>query len=256
VQRVLRFVDGFTVAAAVLAALVCLIGIFQAVQSLFGAPDRFTAPNASLSGKPIHLRGGRGQEIDLYIVDDVSLAGLWASETGLKLSLASDETGFETSFEVVPPEEKDWDEDIATTSSTDHELEIPVSFTVPDAPGPEAQTLRGAITGDFLYPRSTGERTFDEVSTSLEIPVTLDVLNDEDAAAQVGATTGWHVRQLVARVLGLLAVFTFAITRARTLNPQPNEHRRRWELALRAVAGAGVWFVVAGVWLFPGLFGT
>ena len=239
IQRALRFLAGLTTAAAIILALIAPIYGIPAVGSLLGFSEASTVPNVGVRDPLLRLAGGRGDEVDFFIVHQ-SHDCKWASPTGITLILGRDGDGRQM-IEVVEAKEQDWEESVAEGLC---DVEIGASFTVPDVPGPTTQTVSGSLEGQFIYPRSTVGDSFEDVTVYLDIPVTLEVVSaDEGARLRSSRRRPVLILGLLAG-LGLLASVSYFVARARWLD-EDRTRKGRWEPLLLMVSGAAVWALLA-----------
>lgn len=248
----LRFVAGLTVAAAVVVALVGVFAIVRVVGDLIGAPTPYSATTIGLQDSTLDLVGASGDEVTFYLADD-SVKGLWAAPSGVRLDLDNKETGFATSAEVIAAKRKDWDDPVFFRSQpgrrSGHEFEIRGSFTVPDVPGPETQTLTGRVEGEFLIPGATEDGThFFTVSRSLDTPTTLRVVSAEESERIGSDFRAVRWRWILLGFLYVITAFAYAISYGMW---KDREQTRRWEPYLTLAAGIAVWASFAALWLEP-----
>lgn len=240
-DRVGKLLAKLTMAPATVVALLIAVSFFSdSPGSALGAPAV-----GLREGQELNLVGARGEEVEFAIKDN-SLGGRWASETGIELTLRN-ESGFQRSFEIAGPEEKDWDDSLTVSSRSDHEFEILASFDVPDVPGPETQMLTGAISGDFEYPDATGDESFSDVSETLDIPVTLELVSPEEAEEIRSPVETQKRLRLLVGIPTILICFAYIIIWASWKDRELVG--KRWVIPVLVALGAAVWGLGALSWV-------
>jgi hypothetical protein len=129
------------------------VAAFSAIRSmtLMNQPALDPSPSAWVGlerGVLDDLVGARGEPIEFQIVGH-SLGGLWASPTGLSLTLVDDHSNFRVTMPVVAATRRSWG---SFVSGEDADFSIPVSFQIPYAAFVH-RTLVGSITGTVEVPR-------------------------------------------------------------------------------------------------------
>lgn len=233
-------------------ALLGTFASFQAIDDLIGAPTPYSAETVGLEGESLDLVGARGDELTFYLAD-TSVKGLWAAPSGLRLAVGNDDTGFSTSPETIAPKQKDWEDPVFWSSQPGFrdpgEFEIRGSFAVPDAPGPETQTLIGILEGEFLYPGKTEDGMhFSTESLELEIPATVAVVSAAEGERLASDFRALRWRRIALGALYAIIAFGFVISYGMW---RDREQTRRWEPYLTLLAGVAVWASLAGLWLEP-----
>lgn len=182
-------VVGVVAAAVIISPVVGGAALFYSFRGVTSPEIQIVgAPRAPESLPPIPTLVGAPGERLRFTLTGVTVRGLWASDTGLRFSLGTQD------FPITGPRAKGWDDSIKTSSRSDHEFEIGGSVVLPSTPVVARQTLQGTIRGDLDYPRASGERGFSDASTTLAVPVTVQVVPPaEAAAARAGERKGARV---------------------------------------------------------------
>jgi hypothetical protein len=183
-----------------------LIGIafYLAVVS-YTAFFHYTAVN----GHQLSIVATRGETISLHVNVEHSVAGHWASASGLQLQLNG--VG---SFLIVPPKDVDWSGTITTSGSSDVEtVAIGGTFTLPFAlAGTAHRVLDGVLSGVVDYPLRSDYVTptpgdyslpspfnYENIALAVTIPIQIEVLPQDQAP--------WRAHEILlyaTAVLGLL----------------------------------------------------
>lgn len=150
---------------ALFVALACLISFKSHAESY----THYSAfPNV-----PLNITAAPGQEIFVTITADQSLNGFWAS-TGLSLTLDSPASFFAP---VVAPHDDNWGSLFQTSLDTpNRDIVMDGSFTVPTPGAAGMSVLRGKISGGLTYPVSEDVAYFREQTTTLSIPVVIQLI--------------------------------------------------------------------------------
>lgn len=221
-----------------------------AIFDLAGAPGPYSVPTVGLEGESLELVGARGDELSFYLTD-FSPSGHWAAPGGLRLELGSEDTAFRTSAEAIAPRQKDWEDPVFYTGTqpafkAGHNFEIRGSFTVPDVPSPETQTLTGRLRGEFLYPGTEVERlNFTTTHLELDILASLEVVSAEEAerlrSDYRAERWGMIGLGILYTVVGLGYALSYGMGKDR-------EQTRRLEPYLTLALGVAVWASFAALW--------
>jgi hypothetical protein len=236
-----RFLAKITVGVA---GVLALLSALSFVQDTPGSPLGAPAVGVA-SGEELELVGVRGEDIEFAIIDN-AVGGRWASETGLSLTVRSEETGFERTFDVAEPEEKDWDDSLVVSQRSDHEFDIRAEFELPDVPGPETQVLTGTITGDFQYPDASGSDSFSDVQLDLAIPVTLRVVTESEAEELRAPAQTTKLLRFLVGIPAVVISFAYIIIWASWRDGELSG--KRWPVPWMVGLGAGVWILGAISW--------
>ena len=143
--------------AIALAAVSALFGVRSV--TLLNQPELDSDPDAwvALEGGSLTLVGAAGEPIE-FRLESVSISGLWASPTGLSLTLEEPGSKFRVTVPVVAPRSREWGDAIGVSGQPDDRgLSIPVSFQIPSDPDLVHRTLDGLITGTVEVPRRSFE---------------------------------------------------------------------------------------------------
>jgi hypothetical protein len=135
-------------------ALSALFGVRSV--TLLNQPELASDPNAwvALEGGSV---GAPGEPIE-FRLESVSISGLWASPTGLSLTLEEPRSNFRVTVPVVAPRNREWGDAIGVPGQPDDRgLSIPVSFQIPSNPDLVHRTLDGLITGTVEVPQRSFE---------------------------------------------------------------------------------------------------
>jgi hypothetical protein len=149
-----KFAFYLAIALAVVSALVGVRSV-----TLLNQPELDSDPDAwvGLEGGSLTLVGAAGEPI-AFRLESVSISGLWASPTGLSLTLEEPRSNFRVTVPVVAPRSREWGDAIGVSGqSDDRGLSIPVSFQIPSNPDLVHRTLDGVITGTVEVPRRSFE---------------------------------------------------------------------------------------------------
>jgi hypothetical protein len=149
-----KFAFYLAIALAVVSALAGVRSV-----TLLNHPELYSDPDAwvALEGGSLSLVGAAGEPIE-FRLEGVSISGLWASPTGLSLTLEEARSNFRVTVPVVAPRRREWGDAIGVSGQSDERgLSIPVSFQIPSDPGLVHRTLDGVITGTVEVPRRSFE---------------------------------------------------------------------------------------------------
>lgn len=121
---------------------------------------------------PLDIQAARGQTVDITIGWADSVNGDWAS-SGLTLRF----DGQNTAIEIIPPQAKDWNDQITTISQFSYKgINIYATFSIANYAGPVTETLTGTIQGQITYPQHVGGEYFQDTTDDVSLPVRLHLI--------------------------------------------------------------------------------
>jgi hypothetical protein len=130
-----------------------------------------------MNGQKLRIVAARGETISFsFNLDDALNVPYWGSHgIGLIFNAPSAQT-----IAVVAPQEADTGYALYVNGQAGTGITITRSITIPPIGGPETETIQGNIKGDMIYPITIGSGTFDDHSTTFNVPVELDLVSETD----------------------------------------------------------------------------
>ena len=162
------------------------------------------------NGEVLKITTARGERVQWKVIGSKSVAGHWASPTGLVLTLKNPETGWVTTVEVAPASEPTWDESIQISKYSGAAVVIEGELTLEEVAGAETQTISGEVVGRIVYPEWINAATFVNRSEDVMIPVEVRLVSSERSALLKQESTDARKKELASGrmfivVSGLLA---------------------------------------------------
>lgn len=164
----------------VIVLLVLAVTVHKLINDLTGPPvARFSDIKDSDKVEGVlRMVGARGRSTDWAFRGP----SLWAAPDGLTFMLRNAQTGQEFKIHAAPPSKPSWSRiRSSSTKIFGHEPTTSGSFTLPELPAPELQSLEGRLHGVIIVPEtqwvpSEARTGYKNVPRILDIPVRLDVI--------------------------------------------------------------------------------
>ncbi len=135
------------------------------------------------SGDPLNVVASPGKAVNLIITARQSIKGYWSSDA-LNLVISTENNESQV-LEVDQKQEKDWTDDIDFEILEKNDpVEIPVSFILPED-AVIGSDLLGTLTGQITYPVKPSGQAQEDQTTSLSIPLKIQVVSPDDLAQTV-----------------------------------------------------------------------
>jgi hypothetical protein len=129
--------------------------------------------------RPIVLTAARGETVVVGVRIDDGIGGRWASQDGLRLSLA----GTDVRLPVVGPRPADWGDTLRTSALHGGDpYDVIGSAAVPASiGGPEERVLTGSLSGDLAYPSGGAGFGFENRKIEVAVPVEIRLVSSGTA---------------------------------------------------------------------------